>query len=95
MVLRLHDKLQVEARTNTKLVRIYGPEPDTWFSWEDLNYHLFDLIHAKGASRGSSKLFITLQEHLPSQESPVPSSSHRPLYVPSPKLSFIDRPHPG
>ncbi|KAF8814613.1 hypothetical protein BYT27DRAFT_6963370 [Phlegmacium glaucopus] len=82
---------EVEAHTDMELVRIYGPEPDTWFSWEDLHYDLFNLIQAKGASRGSLKLFITLQEHPPQQESLVPSPSPHPLYAPSPKLSFVDR----
>ncbi|KAF8814615.1 hypothetical protein BYT27DRAFT_7205933 [Phlegmacium glaucopus] len=83
---------EVEARTSTKLVRIYGPEPDTWFSWEYLNYHLFDLIQAKGASKGSLKLFITLQAPPPQQESPVPSPGPRPLFVPQPKSrKFLDR----
>ncbi|KAF8814610.1 hypothetical protein BYT27DRAFT_7205925 [Phlegmacium glaucopus] len=79
---------EVEAHTNMKLVRIY--EPDTWFSWEDLDYHLFGLIRAKGASKGSLKLFVTLQERPPQQESPVPSPA---LFVPQPQtwLSFIGR----
>ncbi|KAF8797487.1 hypothetical protein BYT27DRAFT_7204437 [Phlegmacium glaucopus] len=85
---------EVETRLKMKVVRIYGPEPDTWFSWENLNYHLFDLIQAKGASKGSLKLFVALQEQPHQQGSPAPSPSPRPLSVPPPKTgkhSRLDR----
>ncbi|KAF8799984.1 hypothetical protein BYT27DRAFT_6847057 [Phlegmacium glaucopus] len=54
---------EVESHTNMKLVRIYGPQPDTWFSLE--KYRLFDLIQEKGASKGSLKLFVFLQSVKP------------------------------
>jgi len=63
---------EIEAHTGMKLAKIYGPQPDTWFSWEF--HRLFDLILEKGASTGSLKLFVILKEHS-RQEDTTPLAS--------------------
>ncbi|KAF8814605.1 hypothetical protein BYT27DRAFT_6963326 [Phlegmacium glaucopus] len=74
---------KVKAQTHMKLVRIYGPEPDTWFSWEPEKYRLFDLIQEKGASTGYLKLFVILQEVSHQEDYPVTSLDILRLYAPS------------